>query len=184
MMGAIDPIRALLDTPSPTRAADDWGRFVETVISLRARRSGWPAELACARLWYEPHLERLHDDAITRRADLIQQIANGYPSRERFLTELTLDPPEATSDQSGAPLLAPLGATTRPKGSPGNGSFLTRRWREMDSNLWYRDTKAVDFRSIPSIAGIGGALKRYHLMVQPFFFCASNHSIEPGWGRV
>jgi hypothetical protein len=32
--------------------------------------------------------------------------------------------------------------------------------------------------------GIGGALKRYHLMVQPFFFCASNHSIEPGWGRV
>ena len=31
--------------------------------------------------------------------------------------------------------------------------------------------------------GIGGALKRYHLMVQPFFFCASNHS-EPGWGTV
>jgi hypothetical protein len=32
--------------------------------------------------------------------------------------------------------------------------------------------------------GIGGALKRNHQMVQPFFFCASNHSIEPGWGRV
>ena len=30
--------------------------------------------------------------------------------------------------------------------------------------------------------GIGEALKRYHLMVQPFFFCASNHSIESGWG--
>jgi DNA helicase-2/ATP-dependent DNA helicase PcrA len=72
MMGAADPIRALLDTPSPTRAADDWGRFVETLISLHAGRSGWPAELACARGWYEPHLERLHDDAITRRADLIQ----------------------------------------------------------------------------------------------------------------
>ena len=27
------------------------------------------------------------------------------PSRERFLTELTLDPPEATSDQAGPPLL-------------------------------------------------------------------------------
>jgi hypothetical protein len=36
----------------------------------------------------------------------------------------------------------------------------------MDSNFWYRGTKAVDFRSIPGIAGgIGGALKRYHLMV-------------------
>ena len=42
-----------------------------------------------------------------RRADLIQleQIASGYSSRERFLTELTLDPPDATSDQSGVPLL-------------------------------------------------------------------------------
>jgi DNA helicase-2/ATP-dependent DNA helicase PcrA len=40
-------------------------------------------------------------------ADLLQleQIASGYPSRERFLTELTLDPPDATSDRAGAPLL-------------------------------------------------------------------------------
>ena len=52
----------------------------------------------------------------------------------------------------------------------------------MDSNFWYRGTKAVDFRSIPgNCGGIGGAFKRYHLMVQPFF-CASTHSIEPGWG--
>ena len=40
----------------------------------------------------------------SRRADLVQleQIAAGYPSRERFLTELTLDPPDATSDEAGA----------------------------------------------------------------------------------
>jgi hypothetical protein len=35
----------------------------------------------------------------------LNQIASGYPSRERFLTELTLDPPDATSDQAGVPLL-------------------------------------------------------------------------------
>ena len=107
MIRAADPIRALLELPSPSRVGDDWGTFVETVASLRAGRGGWPAELVCARLWYEPHLERLHEDVITRRADLIQleQIASGYPSRERFLTELTLDPPDATSDQSGVPLL-------------------------------------------------------------------------------
>jgi DNA helicase-2/ATP-dependent DNA helicase PcrA len=42
-----------------------------------------------------------------RQADLLQlvQIASTYPSRERFLTELTLDPPDATSDRAGAPLL-------------------------------------------------------------------------------
>src|SRR5690606_38145647 len=47
-----------------------------------------------------------YDDANLRQPDLqqLEQIASGYPSRERFLTELTLDPPEATSDQAGVPL--------------------------------------------------------------------------------
>jgi len=31
-------------------------------------------------------------------------------------------------------------------------------WREMDSNFWYRGTKAVDFRSIPGIAGVSAGL--------------------------
>jgi DNA helicase-2/ATP-dependent DNA helicase PcrA len=49
----------------------------------------------------------MHEDASVRQADLLQleQIAGGYPSRTRFLTELTLDPPDATSDQAGVPLL-------------------------------------------------------------------------------
>src|SRR6195256_1120374 len=107
MMGATDPIGALLDGPSPPRVSEDWEAFVDTIGSLRSGQTGWPAELERARRWYEPHLERLHEDAVTRRADLIQleQIASGYPSRERFLTELTLDPPDATSDQSGVPRL-------------------------------------------------------------------------------
>ncbi len=33
----------------------------------------------------------------------LQQIASTYPSRERFLTELTLDPPSATSAQADSP---------------------------------------------------------------------------------
>ena len=42
----------------------------------------------------------------TRQIDLVQleQIAATYPSRERFLTELTLDPPDATSAEAGVPL--------------------------------------------------------------------------------
>ena len=52
-------------------------------------------------------MDRLHDDAEVRQADVEQlaRIAVIYPSAERFLTELTLDPPEATSDQAGPPLL-------------------------------------------------------------------------------
>jgi len=105
MADSADPIAALTEAPTPPRAGDDWKMFVHAVADIR--HSGWPAALERARLWYEPHLDRIHEDAEIRRADLIQleQIASGYPSRERFLTELTLDPPDATGDQSGVPLL-------------------------------------------------------------------------------
>jgi DNA helicase II / ATP-dependent DNA helicase PcrA len=100
-----EPTAALYLLPTPPRAGADWSSFIETIGNLR--NSGWPAALELACLWYQPHLERIHEDAKVRRADLIQlqQIASGYSSRERFLTELTLDPPDATSDQAGAPLL-------------------------------------------------------------------------------
>jgi DNA helicase-2/ATP-dependent DNA helicase PcrA len=53
-----------------------------------------------------PHLDRIYDDAQLRTADVAQlaQIAMGYGSRERFLTELTLDPPDATGGRAGAGL--------------------------------------------------------------------------------
>ncbi|MFN3671117.1 MAG: ATP-dependent helicase [Bosea sp. (in: a-proteobacteria)] len=104
---AADPVAALVSAPAPPRAGVEWDGFLETIETLRSGRAGWPAEIERARLWYTPHLERIHEDAPTRQADLIQLelIAGGYPSRERFLTELTLDPPDATSDQAGVPLL-------------------------------------------------------------------------------
>ena len=99
-----DPLSALAALPVPPRAGQDWGSFVETLTNLRY--SEWPSDIERARLWYTPHLERIHEDSEVRLADLLQleQIAAGYPSRESFLTELTLNPPEATSDRSGPPL--------------------------------------------------------------------------------
>jgi DNA helicase-2/ATP-dependent DNA helicase PcrA len=43
---------------------------------------------------------------VVREGDLSQlgRLASGFASRESFLAELTLDPPEATSDESGPPL--------------------------------------------------------------------------------
>ena len=102
-----DALRALANIPPPARVGESWGDFVETVRTIAGGGAGWPAEISLARRWYEPHLERMHDDAATRQADLLQleQIAAGYPSRMRFLAELTLDPPDATSDQAGVPVL-------------------------------------------------------------------------------
>jgi DNA helicase-2/ATP-dependent DNA helicase PcrA len=92
---------------TPARVLEkDWQSFIDAIVALHTGGAGWPTEIANARHWYDPHLERMHEDASTRRADLAQleQIAAGYPSRERFLTELTLDPPDATSDEAGPPL--------------------------------------------------------------------------------
>ncbi len=102
-----DAVEALGEIKPPAAAAEHWPAFVEAVRLVRGRAAGWPAELDLVRRWYEPHLERIHEDAMLRQPDLLQlvQIASTYPSRERFLTELTLDPPDATSDRASDPLL-------------------------------------------------------------------------------
>jgi DNA helicase-2/ATP-dependent DNA helicase PcrA len=66
MAEAADPLAALCRVPCPPRAGDDWNAFVETVGNLRY--SEWPADLERACLWYEPHLDRIHEDAEVRRA--------------------------------------------------------------------------------------------------------------------
>ena len=102
-----EPLAALQEIPAPPRSGEDWPAFVDMLAALHKSGAGWPAEIGLARQWYEPHLARIHEDAETRKADLLQleQIASGYNSRERFLTELTLDPPDATSAEAGTPLL-------------------------------------------------------------------------------
>ena len=107
MANKVEPIGALAEVAAPPRSGDGWTDLVTTLLQLRSGKAGWPAEIGCARLWYTPHLERMHEESAARQADLLQleQIAAGYPSRSRFLTDLTLDPPDATSDQAGAPLL-------------------------------------------------------------------------------
>jgi DNA helicase-2/ATP-dependent DNA helicase PcrA len=106
-MTTSDPLAALEAFKPPAAATQSWPDFVEAVRLVRGRSVGWPAELDLVLRWYGPHLERLHDDATVRQADLAQfaLIASGYPSRQRFLTDLALDPPDATSDQAGVPLL-------------------------------------------------------------------------------
>ncbi len=105
-MAGADPCEAIAAITPPHAGTDEWAAFAASFRLLRSKSPGWPAELEHVCGWYEPHLERRHDNADVRRADLrqLEAIAAGYPSRERFLTELTLDPPGATSDEAGAPL--------------------------------------------------------------------------------
>jgi DNA helicase-2/ATP-dependent DNA helicase PcrA len=102
-----EPTVAVEAFEAPARAQGDWEPFAALFRSLRAPGLRWPMDIELVKNWYLPHLERLYDDAPVRAADLEQlvQLAGGYGSRESFLTELTLDPPDATSDRAGPPLL-------------------------------------------------------------------------------
>ena len=81
----------------------DYQRLVELMEQLREPGRPWPGQLRLVREWYQPHLERIFEHFHTRIGDLdqLEQLSQQFPSRERFLTELTLDPPNAASDLSG-----------------------------------------------------------------------------------
>jgi DNA helicase-2/ATP-dependent DNA helicase PcrA len=102
-----DPLEALEACRPPAAAVEHWPDFIATIRLLHLNATGWPAELDLVCRWYAPHMERRHEDAALRMTDLAQlaQFAAGSPSREYFLTDLTLDPPDATSGEARAPLL-------------------------------------------------------------------------------
>ena len=84
-----------------------WRRFTELMTLLGDPTAQWGGQLHLAREWYQPHCERLYQQFHTRLGDLeqLELLSGQYTSRERFLTELTLDPPNVTSDLSGRPSL-------------------------------------------------------------------------------
>ena len=88
------------------RESSTWSEFAALIDSLNEPTIRWPADLALVRNWYEPLLLQRYEAAPARVADLraLENIAATYPSRERFLTELTLDPPGASSDFADDPL--------------------------------------------------------------------------------
>ena len=101
---------ALREFHPPASAASEWDGFCDLMTTLSAAEMddrGWQAQLTLVRRWYQPHLERIYDSVDAREGDLeqLELISGRYPTRERFLTELTLDPPSAAGDRAGDPLL-------------------------------------------------------------------------------
>jgi DNA helicase-2/ATP-dependent DNA helicase PcrA len=99
-------LAALERASVPAAARVDWPAFCALMATLR-RSPSWQGQLGAVIEWYKPHLERRYDAAPIRAADLshLEQLSAGHDSRESFLSELTLDPPGATGDEAGDPLL-------------------------------------------------------------------------------
>jgi DNA helicase-2/ATP-dependent DNA helicase PcrA len=65
------------------------------------------AQVAAVRAWLDGRVERRHRNGAARQADLdrLEAAAGTAPSLERFLTDLTLDPPSSTGELAGPPHL-------------------------------------------------------------------------------
>jgi DNA helicase-2/ATP-dependent DNA helicase PcrA len=95
---------ALASYRMPRAAETEWLGLTALIRDLSAARE-WPGQLARLRAWYEPQLERLYESAAVRAGDIeqLERLSAQFSTREQFITELTLDPPQASGDLSGDP---------------------------------------------------------------------------------
>jgi len=91
----------------PAATREHWPAFTALMTGLETSAAAWEGQVTRVRAWYEPQLERLYDSAQVRRGDLeqLERLSTQYPTRESFVTDLTLDPPQASGDLAGDPLL-------------------------------------------------------------------------------
>ena len=90
----------------PSAAAGEWSGLLELLHDLTTAPE-WAGQLGRLRKWYEPQLERIYDAARVRAGDIeqLERLSTQFATREQFITELTLDPPNVTGDLAGDPLL-------------------------------------------------------------------------------
>lgn len=90
------------NTAPPAGAGEAWEGLKEMLGALGGA-SAWPGDLDLVARWYGPVMNERYEDARVRAGDIeqLQRIGATFGSRASFLTELTLDPPNSTSDESG-----------------------------------------------------------------------------------
>jgi len=95
---------ALAGFRAPTPATEDWAALLGLLSQIGDASARWQGQVGLVRRWYEPQLVRIYEAGGVRSGDLeqLERIALQFATRERFLSELALDPPNATSDHSHA----------------------------------------------------------------------------------
>ncbi|MBC7770385.1 MAG: ATP-dependent helicase [Phycisphaerales bacterium] len=90
------------NTAPPAGAGEAW-EALKDMLGAMAKAPAWPSDLDLAARWYAPLMNERYDDARVRMGDIeqMQRIGSTFASRTSFLTDLTLDPPNSTSDESG-----------------------------------------------------------------------------------
>jgi len=103
---AHDP-RALKTFAPPAAAKAGWVELGRLMDDLAVAEEHNPAaQVQRIRLFYDGLMAQRYENAKARLRDLehIEQVASRYKSRRQLLTDLTLDPPNSTSDIAANPL--------------------------------------------------------------------------------
>ncbi|MCP5466098.1 MAG: ATP-dependent helicase [Sinobacteraceae bacterium] len=100
-------VAGLREFKPPADARLSWNKLLDLLTELTRPQRAWAGQVGLVREWYKPLFERLYEHFHTRVGDLdqLELLSGQHATRERFLAELTLDPPQATSDVAGQPLL-------------------------------------------------------------------------------
>jgi DNA helicase-2/ATP-dependent DNA helicase PcrA len=99
--------RTLAEFSVSGAVAASWQPLAALMLQLAVPEGPWQGQMSLVRQWFEPHLERIYDSASVRAGDLeqLERIAQQFATREQFLSEMALDPPQATGDIAGPPYL-------------------------------------------------------------------------------
>jgi len=91
----------------PTLTQDDWPAFCDMMKTITSQTDDWKSQLTPLFKWYESHLVRLYDSPQTRIADLqtLEKICHKYQTRDSFLIDINLSPPEMCSGEAKPPNL-------------------------------------------------------------------------------
>lgn len=89
----------------PPAAKAYWVDFYSLLSQLQSSKIDWPAQMEQVKEFYLPLMQENYEDDYVRCSDIEQlaNIAQNYSSRESFISELTLDPPNSSSDMADKP---------------------------------------------------------------------------------
>jgi len=87
----------------PTSATEQFEALSHLLININQSKINWSEQVNETGKLYKTLLEQNYDDHFVRFGDIEQltNISQQFKSREKFLTELTLDPPQCSSDLAG-----------------------------------------------------------------------------------
>jgi len=100
-------VAALEWVPAPAPVEAELAKLANLIRSLSRKNAAGnvASDIERIRSFYDPLVERLYENPDPRKRDLeqLEQISSAYSSRQVFLSELTLDPPQSTGDLAGPP---------------------------------------------------------------------------------